>query len=63
MAFDLNEVANRLYACRQRFSIILFSRFLAEFYGNLPLSNSQQGYSLRGGEGEKRHKCGDTPNV
>jgi len=48
MAFDLNPVGKRLYALRQRFSMVLFSRLLAEFDGNQPLCNTQQGYSPPG---------------
>ena len=44
MAFDLNPIANCLYALRQRFSMVLFSQFMAEFYGNPSLCNTQQSY-------------------
>ncbi len=45
MPLHLNPIANRLYACWQWFSMVRFSRFLAEFYANPPLCNTQQGYS------------------
>ena len=53
MAFDLNPVADCLYALRQRVSMVLSSCFLTEFDGNLPLCNTQQSYSPRlAGRGE-----------
>jgi hypothetical protein len=43
--FDLNPIAQRVYARRQRFRPLLFSRFLCVIYANLALCNTQQGYS------------------
>jgi hypothetical protein len=47
-SLGMNPIANRLFVVCQRFRAFYLWLFLPEFDANLPLCNTQQGYSPRG---------------